>query len=140
MKNTYLGRIADRTRLALKKLIVIAAGGYILGTTLYANGCMDSERTGSAERILHDDSNLVKAVKSVSEEWSGIDMLSPTLDGYNPCVKRTVIFEDESRTTLVYHTLAWEPFKTWLNGRQFKPKVGEKYEVTGLNSLVRKIE
>ena len=134
----YGSRILEGSAYLLKRAVMLTAGAYVIGATLAGNGCMDSGRTRLSAK-LHDSSNPIKAVKSVSEEWTGTEVATPTMDGYNPRVKRNVVFEDGSKTTLLYHTLAWEPFRTWMGGEKFEPKPGEQYEVTTSNELVRKV-
>ena len=59
--------------------------------------------------------------------------------GYNPRVVRIVEFEDGSTSYLNYRTMAHQPFMRWLKGKEFNPRVGERYEVKD-NKLVRKVE
>ena len=134
------GRAVDTLKTGAK----YAIGGYILFSLASHNGCLDSDRARLARR-LHDDNNPVKIVKSVEEEWkdnSTLALVSSAMGGagYNPRVIRKVTFEDGTQTTLDYRTMAHQPFRRWIGGEEFNPQVGETYEVTKNNQLIKKVE
>ena len=130
----------------IPKGIGILALGYAFVTCADQNGINDSLRTKVARKY-HNPENPIKVVRNVGETWSDNKLYVPDGTGFNPLVKRRVIFEDGSETNLRYRTLAWSPFKRWLAGEEFNPQPGEKYEVTTndnweyrSNSLVQKVE
>ena len=139
----YLRNIFDRawdlSVVGLKYAALMAVGFFFLSH----NGCLDSRRTKQT-RWLHSSDNLVKSVANVDESWrdnSEIAMLTCVFGGggYNPQVIRTITFEDGTETTVKYRTLAHQPFRRWGGGDEFDPELGEEYEVTPQNELVRKI-
>ena len=111
--------------------------------TLYSladqTGLLDSMRTVEARRFANP-LNTVKKIARVEEEWKDNRAYTPTFDGYNPKVIRTVTFEDGSQTILQYRMAAWQPFRRWLNGNEFNPLPEEHYEVASDNTIVKKIE
>jgi hypothetical protein len=146
-KRTLKERIRDfgeRAGDILKTGVKCAIGAYVILMLASHNGCLDSNRTKQA-RHLHEVNNLTKVVSSVEEKWkdnSTLAMVSCAFGGggYNPRVIRGVTFEDGTQTILNYRVLAHQPLRKWISGEEFNPQVGEKYEVTKYNQLVRKIE
>jgi hypothetical protein len=146
-KRTFKDKIGDYVSGAgdlLKTGVKVAIGGYIFFSLASHNGCLDSNRTKSA-RQLHDENNPTKVVANIEEEWkdnSTLAFVSSAMGGagYNPRVIRRVTFEDGTQTTLDYRVLAHQPFRKWIAGEEFNPKVGDKYEVTKQNQLVRELE
>ncbi len=145
----YREKITDKLRKAGSEvaeflrpgtLIKPLLGGYIIFALMDNNGCLDSDRTRETQWLHRLQGAQVKTVENVEERWRDDIFCSPMFDGYNPQVIREVIFDDGSQTTLSYRTLAWQPFMRWKNGEEFSPKVGERYEVTSRNQLVRKLE
>ncbi len=122
------------TRVALPAYITIYMALY-LGSQ---NGCLDSQRTKSAERYYRTCETSVKTVKQVSEEWRDNETSFLDISGFNPQVIRTVEFEDGSKSVLSYRTMAHQPLVRWIRGEEFNPKPGEKYEVTSQGGIVRK--
>ena len=128
--------IADAFRpMQLAKYII---GGSILFNLMSANGCFDSNRTKEALRFYENrQRNVTKTVSDVEEEF---DPCYNSSTWINPRVTREVEFDDGTEITLSYRTHTWQPIRRWINGEEFSPKVGEKYEVTDHNQLVRKLE
>lgn len=121
----------------------IAFATYLIIQLGSHNGCFDSPRTKEARRY-HNPQNPVKVVRRVGERWkdnSTLALVSSAVggSGYNPRVIRDIEFDDGSKTRLDYRVLAWQPFVRWVNGKEFDPKPGEKYEVDKHNGLVRKM-
>lgn len=120
------------------RLVMYAIGGYVLFNFMSANGCLDSNRTREALRFYENrQGNIVKTISNVEE---GFDFGYNSSTWINPRITREVEFDDGTETTLLYRIRAWQPFVKWINGEEFSPKVGEKYEVTSDNQLVRKLE
>lgn len=120
------------------RLVMYAIGGYVLFNFMSANGCLDSNRTREALRFYENrQGNVVKTVSNVEEEF---DWGYNSSTWINPRVTREVEFDDGTKTTLSYRTRAWQPFRRWINGEEFSPNVGEKYEVADNHQLVRKLE
>jgi hypothetical protein len=136
----FMDRAEDILRTGAKCAIL----GYTVFFLASHNGFLDSNRTKQT-RQLHNENNPKKVVASVKEEWkdnSTIALVSSMMGGggYNPRVIRRVTFEDETQTTLDYRVMAHQPFRRWISGKEFNPQVGERYEVTNHNQLVRKVE
>jgi hypothetical protein len=113
----------------------------IIGLLLYnfgsENGCFDSERAEDALRnFAHRKDNVVKTVVGVTEET---DPGYNSATWMNPMVTREVEFDDGTEITLRYRTHAWMPMRRWINGDEFSPEVGERYEVTKRNQFVRRM-
>jgi hypothetical protein len=139
-----IGDFMDGAGDILKTGAKYAIGGYILFSLASHNGCLDSSRVKQA-RQLHNENNSTKVVANVEEEWrdnSTLELVSSAMGGagYNPRVIRRVTFEDGTETTLDYRVLAHQPFRRWIAGEEFNPQVGDKYEVTKQNQLVRELE
>ena len=142
-----LRNIGDEIVGLIPKGIGILALGYALVTCADHNGINDSLRTRVAKQH-HSLENPIKTVRSVEETWRDNKMYSPDGTGFNPLVKRRIIFDDGSETSLRYRTLVWQPFVRWAAGEEFSPQPGEKYEVARVdicweyraNSLVQKVE
>ncbi len=130
--------LSDKIKGLAKWTAGVAIGAAVIVNLSDGNGMLDSMRTKEAQRY-HNSKHQTKKVTDVQESWRDTLILSPTMDGYNPQVTREVTFDDGSRTTLKYRTLAWQPFVRWINGEEFNPKPGETYEVAAGNRLVRKI-
>ncbi|MFA5797907.1 MAG: hypothetical protein WC916_07805 [Candidatus Woesearchaeota archaeon] len=142
--NDVIDGLGDGAVYVLKKGVKYGIGICIGFYLLSHNGFLDSDRTKQAEQ-LHNANNPTKVVASVNEKWSDNSMFALASSmigggGYNPRVIREVIFEDGSQTTLDYRVLAHQPFVRWMAGEEFNPKVGERYEVTKNNQLVRPIK
>ncbi len=154
MTETLITKIKEGTQEAIgttlrfiPRATFVLLGLYACAKTIDGNGLGDSMRTKSANDY-HNKSNPVKVVAKVEEEWNDNTIYSPDMTGFNPVVDRTITFEDGTKTSLHYRTLAWQPFKEWVSGEEFKPQVGERYEVTsgGIlrtgrpeNELVRRV-
>jgi len=130
----------------IPKGLIVLGLGYAFVTCADHNGMNDSLRTKTARRY-HNPENPIKTVRNVEENWKDNRLHSLDGTGFNPLVKRRVIFEDGSETNLRYRTLAWQPFRRWMIGEEFNPQQGEKYEVTRndsseyrINSLIQKVE
>lgn len=120
------------------KLVKYAIGTYILFNVASGNGCFDANRTKEALRsYANHQGNVVKIVSNVEEK---LDMGYNSSTWINPKVTREIDFDDRTETTLSYRTHVWQPLRKWVNGEEFSPKVGEKYEVTDHNQLVRRVE
>ncbi len=126
-------RTADKVGYGVKRVLPGMFAGYVIFSLGSHNGCIDSDRTKEAARH-HKPENPVKTVVSVEEHWrdnSDFDFFASMMGGggYNPHVTRRVVFDDGSQAILNYRTEAWKSMKRWLNGEEFDPKPGEKYEV-----------
>ena len=120
------------------QLAKYAIGGYILFNLMSAHSCFDSNRIKEALRFCENrHGNVTKTVSNVEEEF---DPGYNSSTWINPKVTREVRFEDGTEITLSYRTHTWQPIRRWINGEEFSPKAGEKYEVTDHNQLVRKLE
>jgi hypothetical protein len=115
---------------AFKSIVKFGLLGFSILYLSEQNGCNDSLRTKSAMEF-HSDTNRIKTVVRVSEDWYAMHS--------NPLVQREVVFSDSSKTVLHYRVAAHMPFKSWIDGEEFKPKPGEQYELTNNNTLVQRI-
>jgi len=126
-----------------RKLLRTGIKSVIAALVVYSlashNGHLDSMRTKETSHLQGLVGNKIKTVASVEEYWKDNVTYSLMMDGYNPLVRRNVLFEDGSQTTLRYRTLAWQPLMKWINGNEFNHRQGEQYEVTSSNDIVRKV-
>ena len=120
------------------QLAKYAIGGYFLFNLMSANGCFDSNRTREALRFYENrQGNVTRIVSNVEEE---VDPGYNSSTWINPRVTREVEFDDGTKIILSYRTQTWQSIRKLINGEEFSPKVGERYEVTDHNQLVRKLE
>lgn len=111
--------------LPTKKEILYGVGlAYIVTNLMFTLGALDSPRSNPA--LKHSNkNNPVKTVQSVDE--------SIKFSGWQPVYRRTVTFNDGSKSELKYH-VHW--YKDMTEGEMFDPKEGEDYEVAELENIL----
>jgi len=119
------------------QLTKYAVCGYILFNLLSDNGFLDSERSKESMRYENQQGNVMKTVVDVTETMNPCYNSSTWI---NPKVTREVLFDDGTETELSYRTHTWFQLRNRLYGEEFVPRIGEQYEVTSNNNLVRKLD